>query len=184
LPQITVYVKKYYLFFIIFGSTLNLSAQNEVAPDGEKLLWFLLVVFIALIVFFVFSKRGGKKRPLFIREKVEIEIDKNRKYFPDYLTLMIKNTGNIDIDLDRPLLVFDNFWLKRKFKLKGVENRVFYPLYMTKGYTHTLNIDLTHFYSYDKKLKRYPKVNVTVMNVKGKRLGSSSIYLRKTLIKF
>ncbi len=177
-------MKKYFLFLIILGSTLKLSAQNVVGPDGDKLIWLLLFVLAAIVAFVVIRKKGDKKRPLFAREKVKIELDKDRLYYPDYLTLNVKNTGNIDIDLDRPLLVFDNFWLKRKFKLSGTNNRVFYPLYMVKNYNHTLNIDLNHFYSYDKKLKRYPKVKITIFNIKGKRLGSSSIYLRKTLIKF
>lgn len=177
-------MKKYFFFFILLGATFNLSAQNVVGPDGDKLIWLVLVVLAAIIVLFIFSKRGNKNRPLFAREKVKIDLGKNRLYYPDYLTFNVKNTGNVDIDLDRPLLVFDNFWLKRKFRLKGTDNRIFYPLYMAKGYTHTLNIDLNHFYSYDKKLKRYPKVKVTIFNVQGKRLGNSSIYLRKTLIKF
>jgi len=184
LPQITVCVKKYFLLLILIGSALKLSAQNEVGPDGSKLLWLLLILLSIIIVSVVLMKKGHKKRPLFAREKVKIELDKDRMYYPDYLTLNVKNAGNIDIDLDRPLLVFDNFWLKRKFKLSGTNNRVFYPLFMSKGYNHTLNIDLNHFYSYDKKLKRYPKVKISIFNMKGKRLGSSSIYLRKTLIKF
>ena len=98
--------------------------------------------------------------------------------------MKVKNAGNSDIDLGQPLLVFDNFWLKRKFKLKGMENRTFYPLYLEKGKTHTLQIDLTRFYSHDKKLKKFPKAKISVFNVKGKRLKSKSIYLRKTLIKF
>ena len=177
-------MKNYLLLFILIGSTQKLSAQNEVGPDGDKLFWFLLVILAAIIVFVAIRKKGDKKRPLFAREKVKIELEKDRLYYPDYLTLNVKNTGNIDIDLDRPLLVFDNFWLKRKFRLSGTNNRVFYPLYMVKGYNHTLNIDLNHFYSYDRKLRKYPKVKITILNVKGKRLGSISIYLRKTLIKF
>lgn len=177
-------MKKYYLLFIILGSTLKLSAQNVVGPDGGKLLWLLGILLLLVVLVLVLMKKGNKKRPLFAREKVKIELGKDRLYYPDYLTLNVKNTGNTDIDLDRPLLVFDSFWLKRKFRLSGTNNRVFYPLYMTKGYNHTLNIDLNHFYSYDKKLRRYPKVKITILNVKGKHLGSSSIYLRKTLIKF
>ena len=177
-------MNKYVLLFILLGSTLKLSAQTELGPDGDKLLWLLLILLAVVIVCIFLMRKGNKKRPLFAREKVKIELGKDRLYYPDYLTLNVKNTGNTDIDLDRPLLVFDNFWLKRKFRLSGSNNRVFYPLYMSKGYNHTLNIDLNHFYSYDKKLKRYPKVKITISNVKGKRLGSSSIFLRKTLIKF
>jgi len=184
LPQIIMSVKKYLLLSLILGTALKLSAQNEVGTDGDKLIWVLLLLAAAIIFYAVFRKKGKKRQPLFALQRIRIELDKNRLYYPDYLILNIKNIGNTDIDLDRPLLVFDNFWLKRKFRLKGIESRTFYPLYMVKGYTHTLNIDLNHFYLYDKKLKRYPKVKITIFNVKGKRLGSNSIYLRKTLIKF
>lgn len=165
-------------------SALNLSAQNEVKPDGDKLIWVLLILAVTIILVGVFRKTGKGKQPLFIVQRIKIELEKNRLYYPDYITLTVKNIGNTDIDLDRPLLTFDNFWLKRKFRLKGIENRSLYPLYFVKGNTHTLNIDLNHFYSYDRKLKRYPKVKITLFNVKGKRLGSNSVYLRKTLVKF
>jgi hypothetical protein len=177
-------VKKYFLLFLTLVSTLNLSAQNEVRPDGDKIVWVLLIFLATLFLFFVFRKKGNRRQPLFVRQRIKTELEKNRLYFPDYLTLTVKNIGNTDIDLDRPLLIFDNFWLKRKFRLKGMDNRTFYPLYMVKNYTHTLHIDLNHFYSYDRKLKRYPKVKIIFFNVKGKRLGNNSVYLRKTLIKF
>jgi len=184
LPQTMKGVKKFFFLFLILLSTLNLSAQNEVRPDGDKIVWILLIFVATLVLYFVFRKKGNKNQPLFVRQKVKIELEKNRLYFPDFLTLTVHNIGNTDIDLDRPLLIFDNFWLKRKFRLKGVENRSFYPLYLVKGHLHKLNIDLNHFYSYDRKLKGYSKVKIILFNIKGKRLGCNSVYLRKTLIKY
>lgn len=176
--------KKYFILFTLLISTLTLSARNEIGPEGNKIVWILLVLLVTVILWLVFRKKGNKKQPFIVRQKVNIELEKDRLYFPDELKLTVKNTGNVDIDMDRPLLIFDNFWLKRKFRLKGMENRIFYPLYLVKNYTHTLHIDLNHFYSYDKKLKRYPKVKIILFNVKGKRLGSNSVYLRKTLVKY
>jgi len=177
-------VKKYFLLLLILVSTLNLSAQNEVRPDGDKIVWVLLIFLATVFLFFVYTKKGSIKQTLFVRQRIKIELEKSRLYFPDFLTLTVHNIGNTDIDIDRPLLIFDNFWLKRKFRLKGVENRSFYPLYLVKGHLHKLNIDLNHFYSYDRKLKRFPKVKIILFNVKGRRLGSNSVYLRKTLIKY
>ncbi len=165
-------------------SSFQLSAQNEIGPDGDKLLWLLIFLVVIPLFFFVFGKKGKKKQPLFARAKIKIELEKNRLYCPDYLTLNINNIGDVDVDLDRPLMIFDNFWLKRKFRLSGANGRTFYPLYMVKGYNHNLNIDLNHFYSYDRKLKRYPKIRISIYNVKGRRLGSKTVYLRKTLIQF
>lgn len=184
LSQIMMSVKKYFLLLLILVSTLNLSAQNEVRPDGDKIVWVLLIFLATLFLFFVFRKKGNIKQTLFLRQKIKIELEKNRLYFPDFLTLTVHNMGNTDIDMDRPLLIFDNFWLKRKFRLKGIENRSFYPLYLVKGHLHKLTIDLNHFYSYDRKLKGYSKVKIILFNVKGRRLGSNSVYLRKTLVKY
>lgn len=173
---------------IFFLNSQVIFAQNEIGPEGDKLIWFLLFPLIGGIVFFVFRKKGVKnakvKKPFFQLKKVKIDLEKDRLYYPDNLKLTVKNTGNTDIDLDKPLLVLDNFWLKRKFKLKGMGNRTFYPLYLEKGKSHTLEINLTRFYTHDKKLKKFPKAKVTLFDVKGKRLGSKSVYLRKTLVKF
>jgi hypothetical protein len=184
LPQIIVGVKKYFLLFLILSPTLKLSAQNEVGPDGNKLIWVFVILAAIFIMIAVFRIKGKRKQPLIVRQKITVELEKNRLYYPDFLALTVKNIGNIDLDLDRPLLIFDNFWMRRKFRLNGIGNRSFYPLYLVKGHPHKLNIDLNHFYSHDKKLKNYPKVKIKIFNVKGRQLGSKSVYLRKTLVKF
>ena len=181
-------VKKLTAILVFSFFYTELFAQNEIGPDGDKLIWILLIV-LALAVAFYLLGGTGKKRRIHLkswlnRKGVRVEIKKDRVYFPDYLSLSIKNTGNVDVDLDRPLLVFDNFWLKRNFRINGMNNRTFYPLYLEKGKTHTLEIDIARFYRHDKKLKRYPKIKIRVNDVKGKALGQASVYLRKTLIRF
>ncbi len=173
------------LFLVFYHSVF---AQNEIGPEGQNLIWLLLIVLGTGIIFFIFSRekwrKSSIKKSLFQRKKVKIKLEKDRLYYPDNLKLTIKNSGNADIDLDRPLMVFDNFWLKRKFRLNGMENRLFYPLYLEKGKVHTLDIDLYRFYGHDKSLKKFPKLKITISEVNGKRLGSRTIFLRKTLLKF
>lgn len=174
------------LVFSSFSSVL--WAQNEIGPDGDKLIWILLIVLALIVLFYLLGGTGKKPRlyfgSVFRRQRIHIELEKDRKYFPDNLRLSIKNTGRADIDLDRPLLIFDNFWLKRNFRINGMQNRTFYPLYLEKGKTHTLDIDLVRFFRHDKRLKKYPKVKIRINDVKGKTLGQESVYLRKTLIRF
>lgn len=181
-------VRKIVLLFALLANSLALYAQNEVGPEGDKLLIFILALVIILVLFFLLLKKksGSKKnnQPLIKKRKIKIELGKDALYYPDNLELIVRNTGNTDLDLDKPLLILDNFWLKRKFRLKGMDNRTFYPLYLEKGKTHQLKIDLNRFYSHDKSLKKFPKAKITVFDVKGKRLGSKSVYLRKTLFKF
>jgi len=177
--------------FVAMGllSSHLLLAQNEIGPEGHKLVWVLAVIVVLAIGFVVFAKpfKSSPKKgsqPLFIKRKVSVELRKDTVYYPDNLSLRIVNTGNTDLDIDKPLLVFDNFWLRRKFKLKGMGNHSFYPLYLEKGKIHTLQIDLTRFYGHDKSLKKFPKAKVILSDVNGKKLGSKSVYLRKTLFKF
>ncbi len=175
--------------FLFTGFCTKLFAQNEIGPDGNKLIWILLIV-IAFVVFIFFI--GRIKRPeiafnrksFFQIKRVKIELIKDRLYYPDYLTLTIKNSGNSDIDLDRPMLVFDNFWIKRNFRINGMNNRTFYPLFLEKVKTHTLEIDLNQFYRHDKRLKKYPKIKIKVFDIKNRKLGSKSIFIRKTLLKY
>ena len=181
-------MKKALIVIVFLLNSELIFAQNEIGPEGDKLVWVFLILIAAGLSFLIFRKKDKKdakvKKQLFQNRKVNIKLEKDSLYYPDNLKLTVKNSGNIDIDLDRPLLVFDNFWLKRKFKLKGMGNRTFYPLYLEKGKSHTLQIDLTRFYSHDKSLKKFPKAKVSVFDVKGKRLGSKSVYLRKTLFKY
>lgn len=180
--------KGFLLAFLLLFSKL-IFAQNEVGPEGHKLMWGLLVLLVVTAVFVFTTKpfkknRQKEKKPLFPNRKLQINVEKDALYYPDNLKLSVKNSGNIDVDLDQPLLVFDNFWLKRKFKLKGMGNRTFYPLFFEKGKSHTLQIDLTRFYGHDKSLKKFPKATIYLFDVKGKKLGKKSTYLRKTLFKF
>ncbi len=184
-----VLMKKGFSLVYFLLTAPGVFAQNEIGPDGDKLLYIGAFV-VVLVVVFVWLNRSGKsktknrKRPFFQYKRIQLELEKDRLYYPDVLTVKVKNTGNVDLDLDRPLLVFDNFWLKRKFKIKGVGNYCFYPLYLEKGKTHTLEIDINRFYGHDKRLKRYPKVKIYITDVKKRRLASKSLFLRKTLFKF
>jgi len=182
-------VKKLLAILFFSSFSLRLLAQNEIGPDGDKLIYIFLII-AALIVGFILTGRSSRKtknrdsRSLFHRHRVRIGLEKSAVYFPDKLTLTVKNTGNTDIDLAKPLLVFDNFWLKRKFRLKGTNNYHFYPLYLEKGKTHTLDIDLLRFYGHDKRLKKFPKAKIYLEDVKGRKLGSRAVFLRKTIFKF
>ncbi|MBT3385835.1 MAG: hypothetical protein HN778_03270 [Prolixibacteraceae bacterium] len=182
-------MKRNFFLILFFSFYFPVFAQNEVDPDGDKLIWVFLLILVLVLPFFIFKKSKQNKVdspknpfPRFIQ--VEIQVKKDRLYYPDRLRLSVKNSSKTDLDLDRPMLVFDNFWMKRKFRINGIENRSFYPLYLEKGKTHSIPIDLTRFYAHDKSLKKFPKAKIIVFDVKGKRLGSKSVFLRKTLFRY
>lgn len=179
-------MKGLFIAMFVYSGPL-LLAQKEIGPEGHKLLWLiaLLVPFVGVAVVSLFKEAKKSRGGIFVKkEKIELSLVKERLHYPDTVTLILHNTGNSDVDIDRPLLVFDNFWMKRKFRVKGMQNARIYPLYLAKGEMHSLKIDLNGFYQHDKTLKKYPKAKVIVYNVQGKRLGSRSVFLRNTLFKF
>lgn len=160
-------------------------------PDGYIFLIGMAVLIALPILYFAYRSAFGKKRPasshtkprFWARKKVTVVLEKDRMYYPDTLSLIVKNTGKTDVDLDRPLLIFRNFWTKRKFRLKGTARYSFYPLLLEPGKTHELAIDLNHFYRHDKRLKRYPRITLVVSDVNGKKFPPKSVMLRKTLFR-
>lgn len=181
-------MRKLFLATILVLSVQQVFARETVGPEGGKLLW-ILAGFMLLMVLMIFSFRGKRfslsaQSLLKPGKKISIEISTDRRYYPDYMKLVVKNTGRKDVDLENPLLIFDSFWLKRKFRLTGLNNYRFYPLLLGKGETHELNIDINRFYRHDNRLKRFPKVKVVISETGGRRLGSRSIFLRKTLFKY
>lgn len=180
-------MKKGSIFTVLFVNSLRLFAQNEVGPEGYKLLVLfplLAAIVVVLVIITRFKQTKRKHRPFLQLKKLSVSLEKDALFYPDNLILSVKNSGSAAIDLDRPLLVFDNFWLKRKFELKGMDNYNFYPLYLEAGKTHQLKIDMNRFYAHDKSLKKYPKTKIYLRDVNGKSLGSKAVFLRKTLVKF
>ena len=161
-----------------------LTIQTGLPLIDDNLPWLILLTGVLLLVGIRFLIRRIKYTNWSVKQKVRVEIGKSRLYYPEFIALTLTNTGSSDIDIDRPLLVFDNWWLKRKFRISGVEGRQVYPLFLEKGKSHSLNIDLSPFYGYDRKLKGYAKINIIIYNVKGKYLGKHSVFLRKTFFKF
>lgn len=162
-------------------------AQNEVHPEGYKLLWVLGILVALPIVYYFFQKfffKGTPKKgkPVSVsRSKLKINLLKDRKYRPKVLTLRVENKSRKDIDLEAPVLSFRKLWSKRKFKLKGINRYEIYPLFLEAGKTHELRIDLSVFYDHDRKLKRFFWAKVQLQDTKGKSYSSSFITLRKSL---
>jgi len=183
-------MKRFLLINILLTAHLQAFAVNVKGPDTIAILGILLIVVISAALFYLLflkkrnsNQESTRKRgsSFFHRRGMTLSLEKNRLYYPDYLTMTVTNTRSSDLDIDNPLLIFSNFWIKRKFRLKGTGNHVFYPLLLEAGKKHDLTIDLNHFYRHDKRLKRYPKVTICIRDVSGRFSVSKSMMLRKTL---
>lgn len=179
-------MKKLLLFFSLVVPA-KVFSQNEVQPDGDKLLWVIVALICLPIVYYLirfrlFPKKNIKGRPVSVSSrKLKVELEKNRRYRPSVLTLKISNNSRKDIDLQAPVLMFRKLWSKRKFKLKGIDRYEIYPLYLEAGKAHELRIDLSVFYNYDKKLRRFYWTKIRVADTKGKAYTSRYVTMRKSL---
>jgi len=175
----------FFTSFLVFP--LAASAQNEVRPEGYKLLWFVAVLVAIPVAYYLISRlvqktRNQKSRSVSVSwRKLKIDLLKDRPYRPNVLTMRVTNRSRKDIDLQAPVLCFRKIWSKRKFKLKGINRYEIYPLYLEAGKTHELRIDLSVFYSHDRKLKRFYWAKIRVFDTHGKKYSSSYITLRKSL---
>jgi hypothetical protein len=177
------------LMFGIILLDITKPAVEIKGPDGYI---FFVVIVILLIIPLLFllirflrqNKTSARKgSSLWSRRKISLQLQKDRKYYPDQIRVTVKNTGSLDIDLTQPLLIFRNFWTKRKFRLKGTNRYSFYPLLLEPGKEHDLTIDLNNFYRHDRRLKKYPQITVVISDVTGKTFPSQSIMLRKTFFR-
>lgn len=183
-------MKRFLLIIIMLTAHPPAFAVNVKGPDTYAIFGILLVPVISVaLVYLIFRNKRGKNQgstrkkgsTFFRRRGMTLSLRKNRLYYPDYLIMTVINTRTSDLDIDNPLLIFSNFWIKRKFRLKGTGDHVFYPLLLEAGKKHDLTIDLNHFYRHDKRLKRYPKVTICIRDVSGRFSVSKSTMLRKTL---
>ena len=176
---------------LLLNTIQYILTEKVIGPEGHKLLWVAVIIIFIIVIWGISVKLKVRstihkkyKYPLIKRKKIKISVKKDRLYYPDFVELTIMNTGNTDVDIDNPLLVFSNYWISRKFRLKGTSSYNFYPLYLSKGEKHTLNIDLNRFYNHDKSLKRFPRIKIVIYEVNGSRLDSGKVMLRKTLFNF
>ncbi|HOY50388.1 MAG TPA: hypothetical protein PLX49_01415, partial [Prolixibacteraceae bacterium] len=120
-------MKVIFRIFWLVAVPLTVSAVNVKGPDGYALVTLLAALALPAGLYFFINwlKNRGKTpsgRPKQVqRKKYTVSLEKNKLYYPDYLILRVTNSGNCDVDLDRPLVTFSNIWLKRNFRLKGTD---------------------------------------------------------------
>lgn len=179
-------MKQIFLFALLIIFAIPAFALNVKGTDDHVFAGILVVVLLLVSVYFFvwwFKNKASHGPGIFRKNRLSVALAKNKLYFPEYIRLSVRNSGEKDIDIDRPLLTFSYLFLKRKFSLKGINGYHFYPLLLEPGKVHDLNIELNHFYRYDAHLKKYPKVTVSIKDVNNRYSASKSVMLRKTLFR-
>jgi hypothetical protein len=154
-----------------------------IEPQGDKLLWLLLVI-ITIVAFLAFKNKKWKKIHLYPQKRnLQLNIKKNKTYHPTVLHFEIKNKTNKALDIENPVIRFKKGRKSKAYKIKAVNTRTIYPLFLDKGETHHLPVTLEPFYQHNQMLKKFSMVRFEFTYNKNKYKKSTYILLKPTLFR-
>lgn len=153
-----------------------------VAPEGDKLLVILPILLLLVASGLYLWKRKNIKLPI-IKRRLKIRLEKNKIYRPTVIHLNVQNTSKSGVSIENPIIRFKKIWSSKAFKIKSVNTQVIYPLYLEAGESHRLPISLEPFYSFNKRLKRYPRIRIEFTFDKTKSRSSNYIFTKSTIFR-
>ena len=177
------------IFLVFLSFPLLLKSQDLSGLEKDSLIQIIYIL-VSIVIIFLGREvsryyRKRKINPfasLFSKTKLEVELEKDKIYRPQLLTMTIRNTGKKELEFHTPVLEFRKIWSKRKFKLNGINGRQIYPLFLDPGDTHTLRIETANLYQYDKSIKSFYWAQIHVTETNGRLWRSKPVKLRKSLV--
>lgn len=177
-------------FILFLFDPLALFSGNETDPEKLQLIQtieILLAILILIIGWEVWKfiqkeKSSGGLFRFLKKVKLEVNLEKDRLYRPQVLTLSIRNIGKYEADLDAPVLEFRKIWTTRKFKLNGIKGHQVFPLFLQPGVSHQLRVETSTFNQYDREIKSFYWARIYVSDVEGRKWKSNKVKLRKSLV--
>ena len=173
---------------------INLNFQSFVSRlaegfEKETLVWIILIlaipflVVLLLLIYRIIKNSGPFKISRFLKiVKLEIELEKDKPWRPQVLTMTIRNTGKNEADINSPVIEFRKIWTTRKFKLNGISGNQIYPMFIDVGKAHQLRIETSTFHNYDRSIRKYYWARIFVTDVDGRKWKSNKVKLRKSLV--
>lgn len=162
---------------------------NDVKEVGSNVPLLIIILFILILplAFVLLGKRTGdgkaKGRKRSFREKltspkVKVEFEAERRIRPRIFRLTVENTGDIEVDLNAPVIVFKRWRSVRKFRINPVGKKDLYPTWLEPGNRYMLNVNLEDFYQSEPELRRACRVRIVVTDVRGKKFKSDFVRIK------
>lgn len=161
---------------------ITLLQIQTVGPEGEKLAWMFLILFVIVLVAIIFKRKWTMKWPNF-SSAISVTIQKNKIYHPTVVSFSITNHEKKAIVIEHPVLRFKRGRRKKAYKIKTVNSKAIYPLYLEPNKTHELPVSLQNFYEFDKKLKRLSRLRIEFTYNKNRFKSSKYVLLKPTLFR-
>lgn len=172
------------VYGFVFIASVNAEPWHFIFP-------LLKFAFISLILFFFYKlfvkprlfknhihRSDWKHAKLVDAADIKIELlrDKNRN--PSLVNLIVRNNGNIEADLEAPVLVFKRWFWKRKFRIVSVDFSDIYPMLIQGGKVSVVRIDLQQFYDFAPELIKAGRLGAEMKEVEGRKYSSGTIRLK------
>lgn len=162
----------------------HLLQVQYIEPEGEKMIYVLLVaILIAVILFFIFKRKKLPKININYSAPVKANITKNKIYHATIITLEINNRSKKGITIENPVIRFKRGRKEKAFKIKAVNSTQIYPLFLEAGKSHKLPVTLQPFYDFNKKLKRLSRVRIEFAYNKNRKKKTKYLLLKPTLFR-
>lgn len=169
--------------FLHKPSTLKMAYRfllqiETVGPEGDKLLWVLLIMLLAGAFVFYWQRFSQ----LFGNKQILLQVEKNKVIHPTTLFFKVENRGNKAIDIEQPVIRFSNTLNEKAYKIKGVNASAIYPLFLEPGKSHELVVALQPFYDHTPTLQNFLRVRIEI-SYQGKKVKSSYLRLKPGLFR-
>ena len=140
------------------------------SPSGERMLWMLLLVSVAVSVFLLWlAYRRWKNNPLRIKKKVWYSGGLK-------MSVSIRNIRSMMVDIDTPVIEFRQPRMKkRKFKIVAPGDEHIFPLGLSPQTGYDFLVEFTKLYERELILRKYRKVVIHVNDKNGKKITKKRV---------
>lgn len=111
-------------------------------------------------------------------DNVNIELFRDKAGNPCLINLIVRNSGNREVDLEAPVLIFKRWFGKRRFRILSVDFSDIYPMLIKSGSASVVRINLEQFYDFAPELSKADRLGVEMKEVNGRTFRSGTIRLK------
>ena len=148
-------------------STLN---SKYMSPSGERMLWMVIMLLIAICVFMLWrAYHRYKNNPLRIKKKVWYSGGLK-------MSVSIRNIRGMMVDIDTPVIEFRQPRMsKRKFKIVSPGDESIFPLGLSPQTSYDFLVEFTKLYERNPILRKYQQVVIYVKDKRGRTITKKKV---------
>ena len=140
------------------------------SPAGERMLWTVLLVAVAMCVFLLWRAfHRWKNNPLRIKKKVRYSGGLK-------MSVSIRNICRMMVDIDAPVIEFRQPRMKkRKYQIVAPGDEHIFPLGLSPQTGYDFTVEFTKLYEREPILREYRQVVIHAKDKRGKTITKKKV---------